>query len=89
MVADPRVRRGSQSGQRPEFTGARPSCRSGEWWLATEARESRGWRGDPSGGLTSGEGAGRRASGGGEQSSAAALGVPGARGEELKRGERG
>jgi hypothetical protein len=44
---------------------------------------------DPSGGLTSSGGVARRASGGGERSSVAALGVRGARGEEVKRGEQG
>jgi hypothetical protein len=44
---------------------------------------------DPSGGLTSSGGVARWASGGEEQSSAAALGVRGARGEEVKRGEQG
>jgi hypothetical protein len=47
-----------------------------------EAREAKGRGGDPSGGLTLGGEAVRWASGGGEQSSAAALGVRGARGEE-------
>jgi hypothetical protein len=65
-VAGPRVHRGPHSGQRPEFTGARPSCRSGAWWLAAEVREARGQRGDPSGRLTSGGGAARQARGGGE-----------------------
>jgi hypothetical protein len=51
--------------------------------------EARGQHGDPSGGLTSGGGVARWASSGGEQSSAAALGVQGARGEEVKRGESG
>jgi hypothetical protein len=68
---------------------ARPSCRSRARWLAAEAHEASGRRGHPSGGLTSGRGVVRRASGGGEQSSAAALGVRGAQGEEVKRGERG
>jgi hypothetical protein len=48
-----------------------------------EAPEERGQRGDPSGGLTLGGEATRWASGGGEQSSVAALGVRGDRGEEL------
>jgi hypothetical protein len=74
-VAGPRVHHGPHSGRRSEFTGARPSCRSGARWLAAEAREARGRRGDPSGGLTSGGGKARRASS--------------ARGEEVKRGERG
>jgi hypothetical protein len=88
-VAGPRVHRGPHSGRRPELTRARPSCRSGARWLATETQEERGWRRDPSGGLTSGGGAARRASSGAEQSSAAVLGVRGTRGEEVKRGERG
>jgi hypothetical protein len=46
-------------------------------------------RGDPSGVLTSGRGVVRWASSGGERSSVAALGVRGARGEEVKRGEQG
>jgi hypothetical protein len=74
-VAGPRVHRGPHSGRRPEFTGARPSCRSRSRWLATEAWEARGRRGDPSGGLTSDRGAVRRTSDGGEQSLAAAIGV--------------
>jgi hypothetical protein len=88
-VAGPRVHRGPHSGPRPEFTGARPSCRSGARWLTAEAREARGQRGDPSGGLTSGGGVARQASDSGERSSAVALGVRGAWGEEVKRGERG
>jgi hypothetical protein len=88
-VAGPRVHRGPHSGRWPEFTGARPSCRSGARWLAAEAREARGRRRDPTGGLTSGGGAARRASGGGERSSTVALSVRGTRGEEVKRGERG
>jgi hypothetical protein len=51
-----------------------------------EAREARGRCGDPSGGLTSGGGAARQASNGGERSSVVALGVRGAQGEEVKRG---
>jgi hypothetical protein len=77
-VAVPLVHRGPHSGRRPEFTGAQPSGRSGARWLATETQEGRGWRRDPSGGITSGGGAVRRASGGGEQNSAAAFGVRGA-----------
>jgi hypothetical protein len=65
-LAGPRVHRGPHSGRRPELIGTRPSGRSGARWLATEEREARGWRGDPNGGLTSGGGAARRASGGGE-----------------------
>ena len=52
-----------------------------------EAREARGRRGDPSGGLTSGGGVVRRSSGSGEPNSVVALSVRGARGEEVKRGE--
>jgi hypothetical protein len=88
-VVGPRVHLGPHSGRRPEFTRARPSCRSEERWLAAEAREARGRRGDPSGELTLGRGAVMRASDGGERGSAAALGVRGALGEEVKRGERG
>jgi hypothetical protein len=88
-VAGPWVHRGPHSGRLPEFTGARPRCHSRARWLATEAREARGRCGDPSGGLTSGGGVAWWASGGGERSSAAALGVQGTRGEEVKRGERG
>jgi hypothetical protein len=47
-----------------------------------EAREAKQWCGDPSGGLILGGEAVRWASGGGEQSPAAALGVRGAQGEE-------
>jgi hypothetical protein len=46
---------------------------SGARWLAAEAREARGRRGDPCGGLTSDGGAVRRASGVGERSLATAL----------------
>jgi hypothetical protein len=88
-VAGPRVHCGPHSGQRPEFTGARPSCRSGAQWLAVEAREPRGRCRDPSGGLTSGGLLVRWARSGGKRSSAVALGVRGAPGEEVKRGERG
>jgi len=88
-VAGPRVHGGPQAAARPELAGARPSCRSTARWLAAEVREARGRHGDPSDGLTLGGGAARRASGGGERNSAAALGVRGARGEEVKRGERG
>jgi hypothetical protein len=49
---------------------------------AVEAREAKQWCGDPGGGLTLGEEAVWWASGGGAQSSAAALGVRGAQGEE-------
>jgi hypothetical protein len=72
MVCRPReggrsmVDHGPHSGRLPEFTRARPSCRSGARRLAVETREARGRRGGPSGGLTSGRGAARRASGGGE-----------------------
>jgi hypothetical protein len=52
-----------------------------------EAREARGRRGDPSGGLTSGGGVVRWSSGGQEQNSVAALIVRGTRREEVKRGE--
>ena len=72
-----------------ELTGARARDRSGARRLAAEAREARGRRGDPSGGLTLGGGTARRPSDGGERSLAAALGVRGARGEEVKGGERG
>jgi hypothetical protein len=71
---------------------AHRSSRSGPlraWRLAAEAREARGRRGEPSGGLTLGGGTARRPSDGGERNSAAALGVRGARGEEVKEGERG
>jgi hypothetical protein len=88
-VASTWVHHGPHSGWRPEFTRAQPSCRSGARWLAVEAWEARGRCGDPSGGLTSGGGAVRWASGGGERSSVAALGVRGARGEEVRRGEGG
>jgi hypothetical protein len=88
-VAGPRVHYGPHSGRRPEFTGARPCYHNGAWWLAVEAREARGRHGDPSGRLSSGGGAARQASGGGERSSAVVLSVRGARGEEVKRGERG
>jgi hypothetical protein len=89
-----RPREGGQS-MGPPWTsqwpaaGAWPSGRSGAWQLAVEAQEARGRRGDPSGGLTSGRGAARQASSGGEQSSAVALGVRGVQGEEVKRGEQG
>jgi hypothetical protein len=73
-VAGPWVHRGLHSGRRLELTGARPSGRSGARWLAAEAREAIGRRGNPSGGLTSGGGAVRRASDGGERSSTATLG---------------
>jgi hypothetical protein len=88
-VASPLVHHGPHSGRWPEFTRAQPSCRPRARWLATEAWEARGWRRHPSGELTSGEGAARRASDGEERSSAAVLGVRGAQGEEVKRGERG
>jgi hypothetical protein len=91
-LAGPRVHCGPHSGRRSELTGTRPSGRSGARWLAAEAREARGWRGDPNGGLTSGGGVARRASGGGERSSVVVLSVRGARGEKVKRGsedERG
>jgi hypothetical protein len=81
-VAGPWVHRGPHSGRRPEFTEARPSGRFGARWLAVEARKARGRRGDPSGGLTSGGGAVRRDSGGGERSLVATLSVRGAQGEE-------
>jgi hypothetical protein len=74
-VAGPRVRRGPHSGWQPEFTRARPSCRSRARWLAAKAREASGRRGDPSGGLTSDGGAVKRTSDDGERSSAAAIGV--------------
>jgi hypothetical protein len=51
-----------------------------------ETQEERGWRRDHSGGLTSGGGAARQASSDGERNSMVALGVRGARGEEVKRG---
>jgi hypothetical protein len=74
------------------FIGAQPSCHSRAWWIAAEAREASGRRGDPSGGLTSDGGAVRRTSDGGERSSAAAIGVErlGARiGGKERSGERG
>jgi hypothetical protein len=74
-VAGPRVHRGPHSGQRPEFTGARPSCHARAWWLAAEAREASGRREDPSGGLTSDGGVMRRTYDSGERSSMAAIGV--------------
>jgi hypothetical protein len=81
-VAGPRVHCGPHSGRRPELIRARPSWRSGARRLAAEAPKARGRCGDPSGGLTLGEEAARWASGGGEQNTAVALGVRGARGEE-------
>ena len=88
-VAGPWVHSGPQAATAEKLTGARARGRSGARRLAAEAREARGRRGDPSGGLTFGGGTAKRASDGGERSSVAALGVRGARGEEVKGGERG
>jgi hypothetical protein len=88
-VPGPRVHHGPHSGRQLEFTGDRPSGRSGAWRLDAESQEARGWCRDLDGGLTSAEGAVTLASGGGEPSSAAELGVRGTPGEEVKRGERG
>jgi hypothetical protein len=74
-VAGPRAHRGPHSGWRPELTEARPSGHSGARRFVVEAPEARGWHGNASGGLTLGEEAARWASGGGEWSSVAALGV--------------
>jgi hypothetical protein len=81
-VAGPRVHRGPQSGRRLELTGAQSRGCSGARWLFVEAPKARGRHGNPSGGLTLGREVARWASGGGERSSAAALGVRDARGEE-------
>jgi hypothetical protein len=89
-VAGPWVHRGPHNGRRPESSpelalGAAP----GHGGLRRRHGRQEGRRGDPSGGLTLGGGTTRRPSDGGERSSAVALGVRGARGEEVKRGERG
>jgi hypothetical protein len=59
-VAGPRVHHGPHSGLWLELTGARPSGRSGAWWLAAEAPEARGRREDPSSGLAEVERRARR-----------------------------